>query len=205
MVKIKLERDFYARETLTVAKDLLGKYLIHRVAGEELIGQIVEVEAYKGIHDKACHSYGGRRTPRNEIMYGVAGKAYVYLIYGMYNCFNIVTSDKGNPEAVLIRALKPIQGIEKMQQGRYKKVGNLSKQQFKNLLNGPGKLCQGMHINRSHNGLDLVGDKIYLLEQEKTIGEIMTAPRINIDYAEEAVHYPWRFYLADSPFISRSS
>src|SRR5690554_6718560 len=103
-----LNRDFYNRDSLTVAKDLLGKYLVHIVDGVKLVGKIVETEAYMGVEDKAAHSYGGRRTPRVEVMYGPPGYAYVYLIYGMYDCFNVVTNKEGIPQAVLIRAIEPM-------------------------------------------------------------------------------------------------
>ena len=110
----KLSRDFFNRDTIVVAQELLGKYLVHKVHGEELIGKIVEVEAYKGPLDKAAHSYNNRRTARNEVMYGEAGYAYVFIIYGMYDCMNVVTEEKEKPEAILIRALEPVKGIKHM-------------------------------------------------------------------------------------------
>ena len=151
----KLIRNFYNRDSITVAKDLLGKVLVHKVDGKEYKGIIVEVEAYCGFDDKAAHSYGGKRTPRVEVMYGEPGFSYIYLIYGMYNCFNIVTGKNNQAQAVLIRALEPIEGIEIMQE--YRKQSKI-----KMLCNGPGKLCQAFGINRALNGISLLKPPIYL-------------------------------------------
>lgn len=205
---MKLTREFYSRDTLIVARELLGKHLVHKVEGIERIGEIVEVEAYKGIEDKAAHSYGGKRTKRTEVMFGEGGHAYVYLIYGMYNCLNVITSKPGNPEGVLIRALKPIKGIAQISQDRFKKSDSeLTKGQYRNLLNGPGKLSMGMAINKEHYGIDLCGDVLYLTDPgppaDQAEQEIVRSPRINIDYAEEAIHYPWRFYFKDNPYLSK--
>ena len=200
----KLSRDFYNRDTITVSQELLGKYLVHKVNGEELVGMIVEVEAYKGPLDKAAHSYNNRRTERNEVMYGEAGFAYVFIIYGMYNCMNVVTEEKEKPEAILIRALEPIKGINAMAQYRYgKSFEDLNKREQKNLTNGPGKLCKAMMITRSLNGEDLLGDSLYITEGNKEHLEIVTSKRIGIDYAEEAIHYPWRFYIKENKFVSK--
>jgi len=200
----KLSRDFYNRDTITVSQELLGKYLVHKVNGEELVGMIVEVEAYKGPLDKAAHSYNNRRTERNEVMYGEAGFAYVFIIYGMYNCMNVVTEEKEKPEAILIRALEPIKGINAMAEYRYgKSFEDLNKREQKNLTNGPGKLCKAMMITRSLNGEDLLGDSLYITEGNKEHIEIVTSKRIGIDYAEEAIHYPWRFYIKENKFVSK--
>lgn len=200
----KLSRDFYNRDTITVSQELLGKYLIHKVNGEELVGKIVEVEAYKGPLDKAAHSYNNRRTGRNEIMYGEAGYAYVFIIYGMYDCMNVVTEEKEKPEAVLIRALEPIKGLNAMAEYRFgKKFEDLNKREQKNLTNGPGKLCKAMMITRALNGEDLLGESLYITEGNDEHIEIVTSKRIGIDYAEEATHYPWRFYIKDNKFVSK--
>lgn len=190
---------------MTVAKELLGKLLVHVTDGEELVGKIVEVEAYMGPHDKAAHSYNNRRTERNEVMYGPPGYAYVYIIYGMYDCMNVVVEEVGKPQAVLIRAVEPVKGQEKMAQLRFGKAyGELAKQQIKGLTNGPGKLCMALNITRKQNGQDLLGDKIYILEDEvQHKFQMVETTRINIDYAEEAVHYPWRFYIKDNPYVSK--
>lgn len=201
----KLERDFYNRTSLEVAKDLLGKYLVHKVDGEELIGKIVEVEAYMGPEDKAAHSYGGRRTERNEVMYGEPGYAYVYFIYGMYFCMNVVAEKVGMPQAVLIRGLEPVSDIGKMCELRYgQNCTELTKSKLKNLTNGPGKLCKAFGITREQNGEDLCGDKLYIYvgENEEKFN-IVESKRINIDYAEEAKDYLWRFYIEGNPHVSK--
>jgi len=200
----KLSRDFYNRDTITVAQELLGKYLVHKVDGEELAGKIVEVEAYKGPLDKAAHSYNNRRTSRNEVMYGEAGYAYVFIIYGMYDCMNVVTTEKERPEAVLIRALEPVKGIDKMAANRFgKELTELNKREYKNLTNGPGKLGKAMKITRALNGEDLLGDRLYITEGHVEKLEIVTSKRIGIDYAEEAIDFPWRFYIKDNKFVSK--
>lgn len=187
----KLDRKFYERNTLDVAKDLLGKYLIHNNLDRLLIGKIIETEAYKE-NDKAAHFYGGKRTKRTDVVFGEGGHAYVYLIYGMYNCFNVVTEKEEIPGAVLIRQLEPIYGIEYMMENR--KV--YQKKKLKNLCDGPGKLCMALGITREHNGIDLTGDILYIAEDINS-GEVFIkcGKRINIDYAEECKDYLWRFYL----------
>ncbi|WP_027417978.1 DNA-3-methyladenine glycosylase [Aneurinibacillus terranovensis] len=206
---MKLPKSFYHRNTLDVAKELLGKYLVHNIEGVERVGKIVEVEAYLGPHDKAAHSYNGRRTPRNEVMYGPPGYAYVYFIYGMYHCVNVVTNDREKPEAVLIRALEPVAGIKEMALARFGKELPLTDREYRNLCSGPGKLCQALSITREDNGLDLSGKKLYITyppderESREKRFEIVAAPRVGIAYAEEAVHYPWRFYIKGNPFVSK--
>lgn len=201
----KLQIDFYKKDSITLSKELLGKYLVHNTEQGELIGKIVEVEAYKGVMDKAAHSYEGKRTKRTEVMFREGGIAYVYLIYGMYNCLNIVASLEGVPEAVLIRALEPISNIEFMCKNRYNKSKEqCSKKDIINLTSGPGKLCKAFNITKEHNGMDLTGDKLYLLEDENQEEfKIVETTRIGIDYAEEARFYPWRFYIKDNPYISK--
>ena len=195
----KLPREFYTRSNVvTVARDLLGKLLVvpaHN--GKRVAGTIVEVEAYRGPHDRAAHSYGGRRTKRTETMYGIGGTAYVFFVYGMYNQFNVVTNVEDAPHAVLIRAIEPVEGIELM---RKRRLG----QPDHNLTNGPGKLCIAMGIDRKLDAADLLGDRVWL-EQGQTIprSQIASGPRIGIDYAEEWVDKPWRFWIRDNPFVSR--
>ncbi|SET83842.1 DNA-3-methyladenine glycosylase [Lacrimispora sphenoides] len=192
----KLDREFYNRDSVLVARELLGKVLVHEIEGQRLAVKIIEAEAYMGVEDKAAHSYGGKRTPRVEVMYGDPGHAYMFLIYGMYCCFNVVTREKGIPQAVLIRAAEPLEGIQWMAQQRYgKPYEELSKSQLKGFTNGPGKLCKALSMDRSHNGIDLCGDQIYL---EKGTGEnfhVIATKRVGIDYAEEAKDYLWRFYI----------
>ena len=156
-----------------------------------------------GITDKAAHAYGGKRTPRVEVMYGRPGFSYVFMIYGMYYCFNTVTREEGNPQAVLIRAVEPIEGFDLMSQNRFKKAYNqLTKSQIKNLTNGPGKLCRALLIDKNLNREDLCGDKLYIEEGENEEFNIISSKRVGIDYAEEAKDYPWRFYIEGNKYVS---
>lgn len=198
----KLNREFYSRDTETVAKELLGKILVHEVDGKRLSGKIVETEAYLGIKDKAAHSYGGRRTPRVEVMYGKAGFSYVFIIYGMYYCFNVVTQKEEIPEAVLIRALEPIENLDIIGNNRFKKDYNdLTKTQIKSLTNGPGKLCDALKINKTLNGEDLCNNKLYIEDNDEEFN-IIIDKRIGIDYAEEAKDYLLRFYIENNKYVS---
>ncbi len=156
----KLERPFYEGETLEVAKELLGKYMVHETKDGRTVGKIVEVEAYIGPDDPACHAYQGKCTSRTQIMFGQGGHAYVYLIYGVYYCMNIVTNQESFPEAILIRGLEPIDGLALMKQRR-------KTEKLLQLCSGPGKLCAAMGITKLQNGLDLEGEELYLLEGER--------------------------------------
>lgn len=202
----KLTREFYQHDTLETAKDVLGKYIVHNINGIELIGRIVEAEAYIGPGDKAAHSYNYRRTKRNEVMYGPPGFAYIFIIYGMHYCMNIVMGNSDHPEAILIRALEPIKGLDTMAINRYgKKYGELNKTQKNNLTNGPGKLCKAMEIDVSNNGDDLCGNYLYLESDDAPQNlAIKSSPRVNIDYAEEARFYPWRFFIKGNPYVSKA-
>ncbi|AET69182.1 DNA-3-methyladenine glycosylase [Desulfosporosinus orientis DSM 765] len=198
-----LGREFYNRDSLIVAKELLGKVLVHEIEGQRISAKIVETEAYMGVEDKAAHSYGGKRTPRVEVMYGGPGFSYVFMIYGMYYCFNIVTREEGTPQAVLIRAAEPIEGLELMAQNRFHKAYNqLSKSQIKGLTNGPGKLCRALLIDKGLNGEDLCGLKLYVGAGENEPLSIISAKRIGIDYAGEAKDFCWRFYIEDNHYVS---
>ncbi|GBG55416.1 putative 3-methyladenine DNA glycosylase [Sporomusaceae bacterium FL31] len=198
-----LARAFYNRDSLIVAQDLLGKVLVREISGQKISVKIVETEAYMGITDRAAHSFGGRRTPRVEVMYGGPGISYVFLVYGMYHCFNIVTQEEGNPQAVLIRAAEPIGGFDLIAQNRFNKTYNqLSKSQIKNLTNGPGKLCRALLIDKSLNGEDLCSNKLYVEEGEAEKIHIVSSKRVGIDYAEEAKDYLWRFYIANNEYVS---
>lgn len=200
---MKLPVEFYSRDTITVAKDLLGKLLVRNINGNKLVGKIVEVEAYLGPIDKACHSYNFRRTQRNEVMYGQPGIAYVYFIYGMYYCLNFVTEKEGMPCAVLIRALEPIEGFDIMALNRFGKTYNeLTKSQKRNLTNGPGKLCRAFNIDKALNGHSLLSDEIYVLDNQEDF-EIVAGKRIGIDYAEEAKDFEWRFFIKGNPYVSK--
>lgn len=201
----KLPRSFYAGDTLDVAKGLLGKLLVHRHHGFQLKGKIVEVEAYIGAIDKAAHSYNNRRTERTEVMFGPPGYAYVYMIYGMYHCMNVVTGREGEGSAVLIRALEPMEGIDQMAWNRYGKPLEILKRSQKiNLTNGPGKLCRAMGITKDNYGDDLLGDQLFIEENDvKEKFEIGVSKRINIDYAEEAREFEWRFFIQGNPYVSK--
>lgn len=182
-----LVKDFYARDTLKVARELLGKKLVRRIGGIELSGMIVETEAYCGRQDSACHAHRGQ-TPRNAIMFGHPGHAYVYFTYGMHYMLNLVTEEEGSPCAVLIRAVLPLAGIEEMEARRQKKG--------KQLTNGPAKLCQAFGIDKSLNGWDLTCGEELWVEKCKNIpaGKIIATPRIGIDYAQkEHREALWRF------------
>ncbi|KEZ90545.1 DNA-3-methyladenine glycosylase [Lacrimispora celerecrescens] len=195
----KLDREFYNRDSVLVARELLGKVLVHEWEGQRIAAKIVEAEAYMGVEDKAAHSYGGKRTPRVEVMYGDPGFAYMFLIYGMYWCFNVVTREKGIPQAVLIRAAEPLEGIQLMAQKRFEKeYEQLSKSQHKGLINGPGKLCMALSLDRSVNGIDLCGDQVYFEEGTDENFNIIATKRVGIDYAEEAKDYLWRFCIEGS-------
>lgn len=199
----KLDRAFYSRDSISVAKALLGKVLVRETGGERIAARIVEAEAYMGAADRAAHSYGGRRTPRVEVMYGEAGFAYVFMIYGMHCCFNVVTAEKEIPQAVLIRAGEPLEGLEQMALARFGKLyGELTKNQRLGLTNGPGKLCRALGLDRRFNGTDLCGDTLYIEEGQKTDFSVVTAKRVGVDYAGEAKDYPWRFYSKDSKYVS---
>lgn len=202
---MKLSREFYLRpDTLQIARDLLGKLLVVPLeTGERVSGMIVETEAYLGEIDKAAHSFGGRRTARNEITYAAGGHAYVFFIYGMYFQFNVVTHVIDSPHVVLIRALEPVEGIEIMRERRMRKNPSANMPD-KNLTSGPGKLCIALNINRRLNGEDLLGEKIWLEDYKRfSPDEIKIGKRIGIDYAEEFAEKPWRFYLKNSSYISK--
>ncbi len=188
-----LPREFYARDALTVARALLGKTLLHGETG----GIIVETEAYIGPGDKGCHAYGGRRTKRTEPLFGVAGRAYVYLIYGMYCCLNVVTGGVDEPQCVLIRALRPSLGLETMALRRGGKPE-------RELCRGPGKLCRALAIDRALNERDVTaGDFVILDGPEIPEADVGVSKRIGIDYAGEAKDYPWRYYVKGDPCVSR--
>lgn len=194
-----LPLSFYSRPTERVARELLGKLLVRTLnSGQILVGKIVETEAYLGISDRACHTFGDRKTPRTEPMYGDGGHAYIYLIYGMYDCFNVVTERAGVPEAVLIRALEPIEGIEVMS-----KLRNTSK--LRNLCSGPGKLCQALQIDRSLNKHRLDSPPLLIAESEERLkkSQIIKTTRIGVDYAGEDAQRALRFYIKDNLFVSK--
>lgn len=201
----RLSRDFYLGDTVEITRALLGKYLVRRLGGETLVCRITEAEAYVGRCDKACHAYGGRRTERTAVMFGPPGHAYIYLIYGMHHCLNLVTEPEGEPSAVLIRGAEPVWGETAMRRARFGTADKpLTTYQKKNFLNGPGKLCKALSLTRAENGLDLMEDTLFVCESPADLGlpclapvreRICSGPRIGVDYAEEAREFPWRFWL----------
>ena len=181
----KLNREFFNRKTEIVAEDLLGNYLVRETVNGNMVGKIVEVEAYLGVNDKSSHSYSYKKTERTKVMYYKPGTLYVYMIYGMYFCLNVITEPKDIPCAVLIRQLYPIEGINLMIENRSTKIGK----NFKNLIDGPGKLCIGLNITKEEfDGKDScsVNSKLYFSQGEKIDqNNIIKSRRIGIDYAEE--------------------
>jgi DNA-3-methyladenine glycosylase len=193
----RLNPAFYRDDTLQVARALLGKRLVRVIDGRRLSGRIVEGEAYIGEADRASHAAHGRTT-RNEVMYGPAGRAYVYFIYGMYWCLNIVTEEAGFPAAVLIRALEPLEGVDLM---RARRPGRRDHE----LTNGPGKLCAAMGIDRCLNGVDLMSSEELFLEDDMPVDQerIVWSPRIGLNgKLGQAAVIPWRVYLAGNRFVS---
>jgi len=191
----RLDMNFYNTDSVTLAKALLGKLLVHETDEGQASGIIVETEAYMGETDAAAHTYKNRRTKRTEVMFGPGGFAYVYLIYGMYHCLNVTANKPDIPQAVLIRALEPVGGIGLMEQRR-----NTTK--LKNLCSGPGKLCRALAVDMTLNGEDFSGDKLYIENSMESVS-IQESKRINIGYSGEAQEYLWRFTVKDSPFVSQ--
>ncbi len=186
-----LPRRFYARPTLTVARELLGKELLWRGEGGPMGGVIVEVEAYLGANDPASHAFRGE-TRRNRTMFGAPGHAYVYFTYGMHHCLNVVTEEAGTPHAILLRALAPSTGLAAWHAARPDLP--LSK-----MASGPGRLCRALGIDRSHDGLDLVRSELVIRERPGKPFEVRSGPRIGISQAREM---PYRFWIADEPAVS---
>jgi DNA-3-methyladenine glycosylase len=193
-----LGRSFYLQPTLRVAPALLGKVLVHDTREGRAAGRIVEVEAYRGPRDQAAHTASGRRTPRNETMWGPAGHAYVYFVYGMHYCVNVTTQPPGVPEAVLIRALEPLAGIELMRTRRGLTEGPVWK-----LCRGPGALCRAMGLTRAQDGADLVRSRLRILDAAPTPpSRIARTARIGVAYAGTDALRPWRFLVRGSVAVS---
>ena len=204
----KLQMNYYQTDAVSLAKGLLGKVLVTNVNDIKTAGIICETEAYMGVIDRASHAYGGRRTARTETMYLPGGFAYVYLIYGMYYCMNVVAADAENPEAVLIRGILPLCGTEAMLSRRCKgKSGDRpTAGVLRHLTDGPGKLCTAMAIDKTMDKEHLDGDRIYICDAGFTLTEeAVASERINIDYAGEDVHKLWRFTVAPEDPLRRLS
>ena len=192
-----LNRDFYIKDGITLAKDLLGKILVKEIDGVLYKGRIVETETYMGAIDKACHAYNSRRTKRTEAMYREGGYSYIYLIYGMYNCFNVTASIKDNPEAVLIRALEPLDNKDIML-----KIRKVKSEKY--IANGPGKLTKALGITSDDNNIDLtLGKNIWIEDDGYVPNKITETTRVGIDYAEEFKEKPWRFYISENNNVSK--
>jgi DNA-3-methyladenine glycosylase len=195
----KLSVEFYSQDdVLQIARDLLGKIIITKFDGTVTSGMIVETEAYIGLTDKASHSYNGKRTARNEYMYARGGTAYVYICYGMHHLFNVVTNKKNIPDAVLIRAVEPLQGIETMLQrtGKLKLDTTLTK--------GPGNVGKALGISKNHSGLNLQGNKIFIADDNKGFNEteIGASKRVGVESAGAAALYPYRFFVKGNKYVS---
>lgn len=194
----RLERKVFWRDTQVVARDLLGKTLVRRIGRNVLMCRIVEVESYVGHSDSASHAARGR-TPRTEIMFGLGGRAYVYFVYGMYWCLNVVTEATDFPAAILIRAGEPLQGIEQMKRAR-------KRDKIVDLASGPGKLCQAMSITGALNGEDMAtSKKLFIVDDGFKVRniDIVQSPRIGVAYAGEHALNPWRYFIKDSPYVSK--
>jgi DNA-3-methyladenine glycosylase len=194
---MKLPRGFYARPVLTVARECLGKLLVHRSPEGEAAGRIVETEAYRGPLDLAAHSARGLRTRRTEVMFGPPGYAYVYLIYGSSWAMNVIAATEGEPHGVLIRAIEPVRGVELMARRRGGKSAGA-----RELTNGPGKLTQALGITGEDYGRDLCGDRLFLQEADRPVGRVGRSARINVDYAGAWATKRWRFYERGNRYVS---
>lgn len=192
---MKLPRSFYEQKTVDVAKQLLGKYLVRKHPEGNTVGRIVETEAYIGPQDLACHASKGR-TARTEVMFGQAGHAYVYFIYGFYNMLNLVTEQKDYPAAVLIRAVEPVSGIDLMKRRR-------EMDKLRDLASGPGKLCLAFAVDRSLNGADLCNGVLYVEDRDEPAPKFNATPRVGVDYAGKWKDKRYRFLVRGSEFVSK--
>jgi DNA-3-methyladenine glycosylase len=194
-----LERGFYERDAVKVAKELLGKIIVNESLESIASGKIVETEAYLGPEDKASHAFRNLRTVRTETLFGPKGHAYIYLVYGMYYCFNVTVGKfPGKPEAVFFRAVEPLEGIEIMKKRRPKAKGIIDR-----LTDGPSKLCMALGVTKKQNGADLCTRPLHIDEGETVQKRnIVQSTRIGVDYAEEWKNLPWRFYIGNNPFVS---
>ncbi len=190
----RLQRAFFARPVLEVARACIGKVVVHAGPDGVVAGRIVETEAYRGPEDLAAHSAGGRRTRRTEVMYGPPGRTYMFLLYGMHWALNFVVGEPGEPHAVLVRAIEPVLGLDAMRARRGPRVGD------RNLTSGPGKLCQALGLDGAAYGEDLCGSRLWL--EDGRAGAVGRSSRINVDYAGEWASRPWRFFERGNPHVS---
>jgi DNA-3-methyladenine glycosylase len=202
---MRLDESFFARDARIVAKELLGKIIVRKIDNKCIKAKIVETEAYIGEIDKACHAYGNKKTKRTEPLYGKPGIAYVYFIYGMYYCFNVITKQEGKAEGVLIRAVEPMNELDTISLNRFNKnYEELTPYQKKNICNGPSKMAMALNITKQDTWVHMcTSNELYIDSVDKHEFEIIETKRIGIDYAEEAKDFLWRFYIKDSKFISK--
>lgn len=197
-----LEKNFYKKDTLSLAKDLLGKIMVRRVNDKIMKAKIVETEAYLGINDRACHTFNDNKTERNKILYMDCGTLYVYQTYGIHFLLNISSVGENIPEGVLIRAVEPLSDLNIFSQNRFNKdYEDLSPYQKKNLTNGPAKLTKALLIDKSLNGKDIFGKNLYIEDSDSSF-EISVDRRVGIDYSKEARDLPYRFFIKNNPYIS---
>lgn len=193
-----LQANYYRQDdVVSLAADFLGKVIETRVNGHLVSGVITETEAYRSFDDKACHAHMGRFTERTKVMYEPGGVAYVYLCYGIHHLFNIITNKEGVPDAVLVRAIEPLEGVEVMLDRRNKKTMDHM------LTSGPGNVSQALGISKVHNTSSLITGDIKIYDSDLKVSNVVACPRVGIDYAEEDKLLPWRFYNADSRFVSK--
>lgn len=196
MASKRFQRAFFRQSSTVIAKEILGAYLHRVLNGEELIGKIVETEAYC-VNDEACHAFRGK-TQRNAVMFDEGGFSYIYFTYGMHHCFNITANEEGIAEAVLVRAIEPVKGIETMRTLRPKAI------QDRELTNGPGKLCQALNLTRNENGIDLIeSDMLYITRGERAVpaNHLGVSTRIGINVAQD---FLWRFFIKENDYVSRT-
>ncbi|MCC7465124.1 MAG: DNA-3-methyladenine glycosylase [Saprospiraceae bacterium] len=199
--------DFYLRtDVVLIAQELLGKVLVTEINGVRTAGRITETEAYRAPDDRACHAYGNRRTARTEVMFQEGGRAYIYLCYGIHHLFNVVTAPADTAHAVLIRAVEPLEGLEAMHQRRKIPFNPLRQTPDPRLTTGPGALSQAMGLHSSQTGVSLIlPDSLVWIEEETLVTprEIVSGPRIGVDYSGECATWPWRFWVKNTPFVKK--
>ena len=191
---MKVDKEFYLCDGLQLSRKLIGKVLCRQTDNGLLRARIIETEAYMGSGDKAAHASKGK-TNRTSVLFEEGGKAYIYLIYGMYCCLNISANIAEVPDCVLIRAAEPLDGVQQM-------CMNRNTENLFNLCSGPGKLCQAFSLTKHDNATDLDSDRLWIEDDGFTVDMIAVSKRINIDYAQEAIDFPWRFYIPDSRYLS---
>jgi DNA-3-methyladenine glycosylase len=196
---LRLKQEFYQKDAVQAARDLLGKIIVRKYNGKTITVKIVETEAYCGAEDKASHAHNNKKTKRTAPMFKEGGHAYIYLIYGMYYCLNVVTAAENNPHAVLIRGVEPLKGLKYIKENR-----QIKSSRSKDLTNGPGKLSQALKIDKSFDGCNLVeNNSLYLTDGGTEDFEIESSPRVNIDYAEEYKDKKWRFFIKNNKYVSK--